>query len=307
MAQPEVDNPKKQLLVILMQTCIERFKSLNVTQPELNATIGGECSEAAFEAILANVDASAVKNTTSTKYTLIMLAYLLIVLISFFGNVFVIGICFGKRRMRTTVNIFIGNLAASDLLMTVFNIPFACARLLLDDWPFGDLLCHVVPFVQATSVYVSTLTMTFIAIDRYQAIIWPIRRRMSTKLGHGTVLLIIWCLAIFFSTPFALFNRVQAVSLSYKTMIRCKPLYPEPSDLYAKAINAVTFSGQFALPLTIMIALYAQIAIRIWARKTIGKSTVNFFVLFALCLSCTFLSNRSHDGGATAAARDCEA
>ena len=42
-------------------------------------------------------------------------------------------------------------------------------RLMLDDWPFGGFMCSIVPFTQSVSVFVSSYTMTAIAIDRYQA------------------------------------------------------------------------------------------------------------------------------------------
>ena len=40
-------------------------------------------------------------------------------------------------------------------------------RLMLDDWPFGGLMCSLVPFTQSVSVFVSSYTMTAIAVDRY--------------------------------------------------------------------------------------------------------------------------------------------
>ena len=40
---------------------------------------------------------------------------------------------------------------------------------MLDDWPFGPAMCSLVPFTQSVSVFVSSYTMTAIAVDRYQA------------------------------------------------------------------------------------------------------------------------------------------
>jgi hypothetical protein len=80
--------------------------------------------------------------------------YCSIVLVSLFGNLLVCYVIFKKKRMRTETNILMANLTVSDLMMTVFNIPFNVARILLDEWPFGSLLCMLVPLVQVTSVYV---------------------------------------------------------------------------------------------------------------------------------------------------------
>ncbi|KAI1294224.1 putative G-protein coupled receptor 83 [Halotydeus destructor] len=290
MAERKYSVAQLRLLLHLQRFCIQDIQdnklqdnmtSAILSRPQDSAAVAlmvkdnmtkEACSLDSFDTVLTNVTAEYRKDQ-NTKYMFIILAYSLIILVSFFGNSFVVGICFGKRRMRTTVNIFIGNLALSDLLMTVFNIPFTSARFFMDNWIFGQFLCQVVPFVQATSVYVSTLTMTFIAVDRYQAIVYPIRTRLSTKMGHCKTLALIWAVAILLSTPFGIFNSVQLVDYSLSRVSRCQTIYPEPEDKYMKTINVATFVGQFAVPLTVMVVLYLQIALKIWSRKTIGATT----------------------------------
>ena len=55
--------------------------------------------------------------------------------------------------------------------MMIF-IPNDKVRLMLDDWPFGGFMCSFVPFTQSVSVFVSSFTMTAIAVDRYQVRIY---------------------------------------------------------------------------------------------------------------------------------------
>ena len=52
-----------------------------------------------------------------------ILAYLFIFLLCMVGNVLVCIIVLGNRRMRTVTNLFILNLAISDLLVGIFCIP----------------------------------------------------------------------------------------------------------------------------------------------------------------------------------------
>ncbi|KAK6306191.1 hypothetical protein J4Q44_G00231160 [Coregonus suidteri] len=52
-----------------------------------------------------------------------ILAYLFIFLLCMVGNVLVCLIVLGNRRMRTVTNLFILNLAVSDLLVGIFCIP----------------------------------------------------------------------------------------------------------------------------------------------------------------------------------------
>ena len=210
------------------------------------------------------------------KYTIIIILYALIIVVSFIGNLFVVWAIFSKKRTQTTVNIFIGNLACSDLIMTIFNIPFTVARLLMTEFIFGSFVCHVAPFIQATSVYVSTLTMSFIAIDRFQAILRPMKPRVSSKVSSCLAIVIIWMTSCIFSLPFLLFNRLveDGNYFSTKPVVRCQVCYPEPhQDLYKKSINVATFVLQFAIPLTIMVCLYTKIGMKIWSRVTIGATT----------------------------------
>lgn len=91
-------------------------------------------------------------NEKATRNVIIIGFYCSIVLVSLFGNLLVCYVIFKKKRMRTETNILMANLTVSDLMMTVINIPFNIARILLDEWPFGSALCMFVPLVQVTSV-----------------------------------------------------------------------------------------------------------------------------------------------------------
>lgn len=79
-------------------------------------------------------------------------------------------------------NFFIVNMAAGDILMAIFCIPFTFVpTFILLYWPFGAAMCRVVSFSQAVSVFVSAYTMVAISSDRYLAIVYPLRPRMTRK------------------------------------------------------------------------------------------------------------------------------
>ncbi|GIX75274.1 probable G-protein coupled receptor 83 [Caerostris extrusa] len=116
----------------------------------------------------------------TTRDIFMMMSYTIIVLVSIFGNLLVCSIVARNPSLRGSTYVFIANLALSDLLMTILNIPFNVARLLLNNWPFGAFICSFVPLMQVTFVYVSTFTMTCIATDRYRIISKPLRPRLTT-------------------------------------------------------------------------------------------------------------------------------
>lgn len=97
---------------------------------------------------------------------IIACAFLAFIILGFFGNFLVIWTVLLNKHMRTSNNLFILNLAISDLTLCVFSIPFNVYKTLRHTWEFGEFLCKFAPFFQATNVFVSTMSITAIALDR---------------------------------------------------------------------------------------------------------------------------------------------
>lgn len=103
-------------------------------------------------------------------HALILTGYSLIMTISLLGNCLYCHVICTTPKLRTTTNILILSMSLSDIITTLFNIPFTCARLMLADWPFPDAFCMLMPTIQVASVYVSTLSMAAIGIHRYSSV-----------------------------------------------------------------------------------------------------------------------------------------
>lgn len=75
-----------------------------------------------------------------------------------------------KPAMRTVRNMFIVNLAVSDALLCCVGTPLTLMELLTKHWPLPDWpsLCKACGAIQAISIFVSTISITAIALDRYQ-------------------------------------------------------------------------------------------------------------------------------------------
>lgn len=74
--------------------------------------------------------------------------YAIILLLAVVGNGLVILTLVQNRRMRTITNVFLLNLAVSDILLGVFCMPFTLVGTLLRDFVFGEFMCKFVPFLQ---------------------------------------------------------------------------------------------------------------------------------------------------------------
>ena len=201
-----------------------------------------------------------------------VLAYGTLIIISLFGNAIVCYVILRNRRMYTVTNFFIANMALSDLFVTCFNVPFNIVRNLCHEWPFGDFLCHLVNFSLMTSVYVSTFTLTAIALDRQHVLLYPLRPRMSKGMGI-VVLIIIWIVSLVLSLPYGIYTEVKEVNLIIERVRRCRSVFPEPSDTFEKVLTICTTLLQYVIPLIVIAIAYGRIVRKLWLRTYLGAVT----------------------------------
>ncbi|KAF5899045.1 neuropeptide FF receptor 1-like, partial [Clarias magur] len=125
---------------------------------------------------LLNISTSNTTNLTRNTYypyyqhslpvaSSLTMAYLFIFLLCMVGNSLVCLIVLENRRMRTVTNLFIFNLAVSDLLVGVFCIPTTLVDNLITGWPFSNTVCKMSGLVQGMSVAASIFTLVAIAVD----------------------------------------------------------------------------------------------------------------------------------------------
>lgn len=100
------------------------------------------------------------------EQVLLASVYTLVAFISFTLNSVTIYILVRCDQISTELNIYLINLSASDLAMSLFCIPYTYTNFVLNRWIFPLALCPIVNFVQACSVFVSVWTLTVIGIDR---------------------------------------------------------------------------------------------------------------------------------------------
>lgn len=206
----------------------------------------------------------------------------LILIISLIGNIFVAYHSLHKKKSnkynnsRQSVEIFFCNLAISDLIITILHAPLNSIRLIANDWPLGPFFCRLLPYIQTTVVYVSTFSMTFIAIERYKTLAFPLKPKLEYP---QLIIAFIWFISAIFSIPFAIYINVF-IKLGFagkESHLVCDFNYPdENGDQRAgnirKLVDVITFILQFVIPWCLMVILYSLIVIEMWSKETIGNS-----------------------------------
>ncbi|XP_073347768.1 chemokine XC receptor 1-like [Pagrus major] len=100
--------------------------------------------------------------------------FILIFIFSVIGNIILACVLFIYEKMKNVTNLFILNLACSDLVFT-FTLPF-WAVYYLHHWVFGDFVCKFVTAANFLGLYSSIILLTAMTVDRFITVVlhnWP--------------------------------------------------------------------------------------------------------------------------------------
>ena len=131
--------------------------------------------------------------------------YVIIFVLGVGGNLAVLAVVLGNKHMRTPINLYLVNLAAADLIMCFTGpllTPMSTYGFIWDHWVYGAALCRLLPSCMHVTVYMSTLTLTAIAVDRYRAVFYPFNAKNNSLTRTVLIVIFIDLLAIFFTTPY---------------------------------------------------------------------------------------------------------
>ncbi len=78
--------------------------------------------------------------------------------------IFIIGL--DKKMRRSVTNLFIMNLALSDLLIMLFGVPETVQFILNRGWLLGEVTCRVERYVLVVSLYSSVVTAVAVCVER---------------------------------------------------------------------------------------------------------------------------------------------
>ncbi|XP_067129464.1 prolactin-releasing peptide receptor-like [Centruroides vittatus] len=182
--------------------------------------------------------------------------YVIIFVIGVCGNVLVCYVVFRNKSMHTVTNIFITNLALSDILLCTFAVPFTPLYIFMSEWVFGAVLCHLVPYAQGVSVYISAFTLMSIAIDRFFVIIYPFKPRLQINLCLSVIVLV-WVSGALLTLPYGIFmDHLTGDGRHY-----CDEVWPHES--IRRTFGFSTSILQFVIPFIIISFCYLRVCLKL--------------------------------------------
>lgn len=160
--------------------------SLNVSDLVNSTPIEGGNGCSLFEE-----DSSTIKGVKIVLYSFVLIT-------SLFGNLVIITTVAWNKRMRTTTNYLIANMATSDLLISIIAVPIQLSEIVvgprrwLIDGTVGLILCKLSYFFQDISMAVSSQSLVVIAIDRYRGIVFPFHPAIITPKRCKIFIPLVW-------------------------------------------------------------------------------------------------------------------
>ncbi|XP_073425629.1 N-arachidonyl glycine receptor [Dendrobates tinctorius] len=200
------------------------------------------------------------------EYGITALVYYSIVLpVGLFVNITALWVFSCTTKKRTTVTVYMMNVALLDLMFLLF-VPFRIIYYAKQSWDFGDIFCRIMGAITVFYPSVTLWLLAFISADRYMAIVQPkhikelknISKAMAACFG-------IWIMTIVTTTPLLFVYNDPDKEYNFTT---CLKLFDVIHFKQNKILNYARLIFFFLIPLLIMIGCYSIIIYSLISGRT---------------------------------------
>jgi len=186
-------------------------------------------------------------------------------LVSFLGNGCVIYIFLKVKSLRTPTNMFVVNLAVSDLIMMTTMGPTVTINVFMQRyWVWGAFGCKLYGFAGAVCGVASILSMVVIGYDRYNVIVKGFNGAKITAGKAMAIILAIWGYAIGISLPPLL--DIWGGYTTEGMLFTCSYDYLK-DDWNHKSYVLFGFFFCYLIPMVIVFFFYSSIVQAVWAHE----------------------------------------
>ncbi|CAH1782826.1 unnamed protein product [Owenia fusiformis] len=126
---------------------------------------------------------------------------ILIIFVTFFGNMLVVIVFCLFKNLRTMTNYFVVSLAVADMLVAALVMPFGVYQQVNNTyWPLGDIVCKLSICFDVLFSTSSILHLSCMAMDRYFAVCDPFHyHERITQQSVAIMIAVCWTLPCFIS------------------------------------------------------------------------------------------------------------
>ncbi|XP_028910048.1 lysophosphatidic acid receptor 5 [Ornithorhynchus anatinus] len=226
------------------------------------------------------------------NHRLHMVGYSVILAVGLPLNALALWVFFRALRVHSVVSVYMCNLAASDLLFTL-SLPLRLSYYARHHWPYPDILCQLAGAVFQMNMYGSCIFLAFINVDRYAAIVHPLRLRHLRRPQVARLLCLgVWALILVCAVPAAWVHRPASCRYKNITLRFCFESFSD--RLWQGALPAlVLLAGGLGFLLPLLAVVYSSVrvfwtlgrpaATRSQRRRTTVRLLLANLVIFLLC------------------------
>jgi len=166
---------------------------------------------------------------------------------------------------KKSINLFIVNLAVSDLLLALFVIPRLITETVLYQgiWLVhgvpGNVLCKVVVFVQDVATAVSLQSLVIIAFDRFCAVVYPLRIATRSCTTRLVVIPMTWIVAGALYSPYFFVYRLIYLDNQTASCVQLWSKDKNEHETISRRYYLTMFSLFVITPVLLLSVLYASI------------------------------------------------
>uniref|UniRef100_A0A8C6N082 C-C motif chemokine receptor 2 n=1 Tax=Mus spicilegus TaxID=10103 RepID=A0A8C6N082_MUSSI len=177
--------------------------------------------------------------------------YSLVFIFGFVGNMLVIIILIGCKKLKSMTDIYLLNLAISDLLF-LLTLPF-WAHYAANEWVFGNIMCKVFTGLYHIGYFGGIFFIILLTIDRYLAIVHAVFALKARTVTFGVITSVVtWVVAVFASLPGIIFTKSKQDDHHYT----CGPYFTQLWKNFQTIMRNIL---SLILPLLVMIICYSGI------------------------------------------------
>lgn len=165
--------------------------------------------------------------------------FILIIATSVCCNILLILIIVRVKSLHTIMNVFIVNLAISDLITSAGTMPFDVDFMLRGKFDHGIFACGVMHFTFLISLPSSVLNLVLLTTERFISVVYPFHRiRYLNKISVIIMLITTWA----YTCGVALYPMLHQKDTVKVINGRCLLFYPLEYDIFQLVAN-------FAIPI----------------------------------------------------------
>ncbi|XP_055985252.1 C-C chemokine receptor type 5-like [Sorex fumeus] len=181
--------------------------------------------------------------------------YSLVFVFGFLGNLLVVLTLIKCKKLKSMSNIYLLNLAISDLL-SLLTLPF-WALYAANKWTLGDAMCKLVTGMYYIGYFGGVFFIILLTINRYQAIVHAVFASKTRSVTFRVVTsMVTWVLSVLASLLEIIFTKSQNEGFYYF----CSPYFPTTSLHFWKSFQVrKMFILGLVLPLLVMTICYSGI------------------------------------------------